>query len=63
MGIAETVVFRHANGSWKLVQAHASIKQRPWRDMGFILISFCFRRGQLCQKASRGMGLQPKPVM
>jgi ketosteroid isomerase-like protein len=29
---AETVVFRNENSGWKLVQAHASIKQRPWRD-------------------------------
>jgi ketosteroid isomerase-like protein len=29
---AETVVFRNENNSWRLVQAHASIKQRPWRD-------------------------------
>ena len=29
---AETVVFRNENHAWKLVQAHASIKQKPWRD-------------------------------
>jgi ketosteroid isomerase-like protein len=29
---AETVVFRHENSGWKLVQAHASMKQRPWQD-------------------------------
>jgi ketosteroid isomerase-like protein len=29
---AETVVFRNENSGWKLVQAHASIKQRPWRE-------------------------------
>jgi len=29
---AETVVFRNEHSGWKLVQAHASIKQRPWRD-------------------------------
>lgn len=28
---AETVVFRNENSGWKLVQAHASIKERPWR--------------------------------
>lgn len=29
---AETVVFRNENSGWKLVQAHASTKQRPWRE-------------------------------
>jgi ketosteroid isomerase-like protein len=29
---AETLVFRNENNAWKLVQAHASIKQRPWRE-------------------------------
>jgi ketosteroid isomerase-like protein len=29
---AETVVFRNEHSDWKLVQAHASIKQRPWRE-------------------------------
>ena len=29
---AETVVFRNENGAWKLVQAHVSSKQRPWRE-------------------------------
>jgi ketosteroid isomerase-like protein len=28
---AETVVFRNEFGTWKIVQAHASIKERPWR--------------------------------
>jgi ketosteroid isomerase-like protein len=29
---AETVVFRNENSGWKLVQAHVSMKQRPWQD-------------------------------
>lgn len=28
---AETVVLRHESDGWKLVQAQASMKQRPWR--------------------------------
>ena len=29
---AETVVFRNENSVWRLVQAHVSSKQRPWRE-------------------------------
>jgi ketosteroid isomerase-like protein len=29
---AETVVLRNEDSGWKLVQAHASTKQRPWRE-------------------------------
>ncbi len=29
---AETVVLRNESSGWKLVQAHASVKQRPWRE-------------------------------
>jgi ketosteroid isomerase-like protein len=29
---AETVVFRNESSGWKLVQAHASVKERPWRE-------------------------------
>lgn len=29
---AETIVFRNENSDWKIVQAHVSMKQRPWRD-------------------------------
>jgi ketosteroid isomerase-like protein len=41
---AETVVFRNENGGWKLVQAHASIRQRPWRD-GSDADSLLFQEG------------------
>jgi ketosteroid isomerase-like protein len=41
---AETVVFRNENSGWKLVQSHASIKQRPWRD-GADADSLLFRDG------------------
>lgn len=46
---AETVVFRNENSGWKLVQAHASIKQRPWRD-GSDADSLLFQNGSRLPK-------------
>jgi ketosteroid isomerase-like protein len=48
---AETVVFRNENSGWKLVQAHASIKQRPWRD-GSDADSLLFQDGSKLPKTN-----------
>jgi ketosteroid isomerase-like protein len=48
---AETVVFRNENRGWKLVQAHASIKQRPWRE-GTHADSLLFRNGSNLPKSN-----------
>jgi ketosteroid isomerase-like protein len=48
---AETVVFRNENSGWKLVQAHASVKQRPWRE-GSHADSLLFREGSNVPKGN-----------